>query len=395
MGIDMQIEARPESGPPHRHPIEFTASGSEYFRIWIVNLLLIVVTLGLYLPWAKVRKLKYFYSNTWVGGDALDFHGQPVKMLRGTLIAAAFLIVYSVGSNFSGWAALFAALAFVLLWPALFRASMRFRLANTSWRGLRFHFAGSTRGAYAAMLPPLALALLPVALAGALAGPTDGIKPGTLPVLATSLVGIGMTIFFLGLPYFLWRLKRYQHNHYAIGGLQTRLSADVGVLYGIFIKLMGLGFVAVIALLGVVAIFAFTGYASRKSGGGLGATFIILSFVLGIGGVFLLNVLPKSYLQVRLQNLLWSTTGNDLMRFDSQLKLKRYLPLQFKNYLLIFLTLGLYWPFAVIGTRRAQLEAVVLETRIALDDITQTAARENPTAAGDMAADLFGMDIGL
>ena len=30
-----------------------------------------------------------------------------------------------------------------------------------------------------------------------------------------------------------------------------------------------------------------------------------------------------------------------------------------------------------------------------LDDITQTAARENPTAAGDMAADLFGMDIGL
>ena len=64
---------------PQRHPIEFTASGSEYFRIWIVNLLLIVVTLGIYLPWAKVRKLKYFYSNTWVGGDALDFHGEPAR----------------------------------------------------------------------------------------------------------------------------------------------------------------------------------------------------------------------------------------------------------------------------------------------------------------------------
>jgi len=49
----------PAGTAPERHPIGFTASGSEYFRIWIVNLLL-VVTLGLCLPWAKVRKLQYF-----------------------------------------------------------------------------------------------------------------------------------------------------------------------------------------------------------------------------------------------------------------------------------------------------------------------------------------------
>ena len=45
------------------HPVAFTASGSEYFRIWIVNLLLIIVTLGLYLPFAKARRLRYFYAN--------------------------------------------------------------------------------------------------------------------------------------------------------------------------------------------------------------------------------------------------------------------------------------------------------------------------------------------
>ncbi len=38
-----------------RMAIRFTASGSEYFRIWIVNLLLTVLTLSLYYPWAKVR----------------------------------------------------------------------------------------------------------------------------------------------------------------------------------------------------------------------------------------------------------------------------------------------------------------------------------------------------
>lgn len=87
----MEFDTRPAVGAtqitpatPRRYPTEFTASGSEYFRIWIVNLLLIVLTLGIYLPWAKVRKLKYFYRNTGLGGDALDFHGEPKKMLRGT-----------------------------------------------------------------------------------------------------------------------------------------------------------------------------------------------------------------------------------------------------------------------------------------------------------------------
>ncbi len=384
----------PAGQPPERHPIGFTASGSEYFRIWIVNLLLIVVTLGLYLPWAKVRKLRYFHANTWVDGDALGFHGEPAKMLRGTLIAAAFLIVYSVGSHFSGWAALLAALAFIGLWPALFRASMRFRLANTSWRGLRFRFTGDTAGAYGALLPPLALVLLPFAVAGLTVGSGEGGKPGAPAAAAAGLIGLCMLVFVVGLPFFLWKLRRYQHGHYAYGGLQTRLEADVGVVYGVFIKLIGL-LIAAAVLAGLVfGLFGAIGAIGRK-GSGPGVALIILMAVIGLASVLLLNILPKSYLQVRLQNLLWSTTGNDVLRFDSRLKLGPYLGLQLKNYLLIFLTLGLYWPFAVIGTRRAQLEAVTLETRTPLDELSRTAVEEDPSATGDMAADLFGLDIGM
>lgn len=388
MDIDTPAGQRPE-----RHPIGFTASGSEYFRIWIVNLLLIVVTLGLYLPWAKVRKLRYFHANTWVDGDALGFHGEPAKMLRGTLIAAAFLIVYSVGSHFSGWAALLAALAFIGLWPALFRASMRFRLANTSWRGLRFRFTGDTAGAYGALLPPLALVLLPFAVAGLTVASGEGGKPGA-PSAAAGLIGLCTLVFVVGLPFFLWKLRRYQHGHYAYGGLQTRLEADVGVVYGVFIKLIGL-LIAAAVLAGLVfGLFGAIGAIGRK-GSSPGVALIILMAVIGLASVLLLNILPKSYLQVRLQNLLWSTTGNDVLRFDSRLKLGPYLGLQLKNYLLIFLTLGLYWPFAVIGTWRAQLEAVTLETRTLLDELSRTAVEEDPSAAGDMAADLFGLDIGM
>jgi uncharacterized membrane protein YjgN (DUF898 family) len=379
----------PAAGAIQRHPIEFTATGSEYFRIWIVNLLLTLVTLGLYLPWAKVRKLQYFYRNTWVAGDALDFHGEPRKMLRGTMIAAAFLVVYSVGSNFSGWAALLAAIAFVGLWPALFRAALRFRLANTSWRGLRFRFAGDTAGAYACMLPPLALLLLPVAVMGAMAPPGRG-HAGAVPPSASALVGLGMLAVFAALPYFLWRVRRYQHGNYAYGKLQTRLEADLGVLYGIFIKLIGIGLVAMVVLAGLAFMFILFG---RRAG--MGAGYFGAMTLVGIGGILMLNILPKSYLQVRLQNLIWSRTGNDVLRFKSELPLGAYLGLQCRNYLLIFLTLGLYWPFAVVNTRRAQLEAVELRTRIGLDQITQTAGHESPGAVGDMAADLFGMDIGM
>src|SRR5436305_11873488 len=46
---------------PRNLPLSFTGSGSEYFRIWIVNALLSIITLGIYSAWAKVRTLQYFY----------------------------------------------------------------------------------------------------------------------------------------------------------------------------------------------------------------------------------------------------------------------------------------------------------------------------------------------
>src|SRR5437588_6592034 len=113
----------PSASPGHRLAIRFTGSGSEYFRIWIVNLLLSIVTLSLYHPWAKVRRLRYFYGNTLVDGHALDFHGNPVKMLRGYLLVGLLLICYSTAGRFSPGAALVAVVIFAVVFPALLRAS--------------------------------------------------------------------------------------------------------------------------------------------------------------------------------------------------------------------------------------------------------------------------------
>ena len=52
---------------------EFTGSAGEYFRIWIVNLFLTPITLGIYSAWAKVRKKRYFYGCTRFDGDTFDY----------------------------------------------------------------------------------------------------------------------------------------------------------------------------------------------------------------------------------------------------------------------------------------------------------------------------------
>src|SRR5437867_12462369 len=95
---------RPEAG--HAVSAVFTGRGSEYFRIWVVNLLLTLLTVGLYSAWAKVRKATYFRHNTWLDGHVFDYHGNPVAILRGRLVAVVLLTGYTWAFQFSNAAGL-------------------------------------------------------------------------------------------------------------------------------------------------------------------------------------------------------------------------------------------------------------------------------------------------
>src|SRR5690348_14861168 len=55
------------------HRFEFHGDAREYFRIWIVNLALGIVTLGIYSAWARVRTQRYFYANTRLAGAPFDY----------------------------------------------------------------------------------------------------------------------------------------------------------------------------------------------------------------------------------------------------------------------------------------------------------------------------------
>lgn len=378
----------------HTLPIAFSGSGSEYFRIWVVNLLLTIVTVGLYFPWAKVRRLRYFYGNTQVGGHTLDFHGDPWRMLRGFLLVAALVLLYSVAGKVSPTAGFIALLIVAAIWPALFRAGQRFRLANTSWRGMRFRFTGTLAGAYRAMLPlfvPTGFLLLAVAVFGDEEG-----KPSHGLAALLGLLPIG--IMFL-LPLFWWMLKKYQHDHLALGDNQTTLKTGPASFYGVFLKAMGIGMLVGAVGGVVVAVLGGAGLLAAASGGARDPSDIGTSLFAIFFGIALLYlaaiVVVRPFATARLQNLVWNATRSPDIHFVSSLSFRALLWLTLKNWLLILVTLGLYYPFATIAMARLRLQAVTVHTRLDPDALESRVRERADDAAGDAAGDLFGIDIGL
>jgi len=106
-------------------------------------------------------------------------------------------------------------------------------------------------------------------------------------------------------------------------------------------------------------------------------------------------VIAKPYFTSRLQNLVWTRTGNASLRFVSDLRFKSLLWLTIKNWLLVVLTVGFYWPFAAVAVARMRLEAVSVKTRNEPDSLISQMRSNEGEAAGDAAGDLFGLDIGF
>ena len=382
----------------HELPLRFVGSGSEYFRIWIVNLLLTLVTLGLYYPFAKVRRLRYFHGATEVGGAPLSFHADPWKMFRGYVLVALMLAAYTGAGQFSPTAGGIAFLIVAALWPALWHSSMRFRLANTGWRGLRFRYTGTRGAAYAVMAVPLGVAMLFVLAAllvqpdlGPIANP-DSPQPPAEPAGWQVALAVAPGLLMMALtPLFLWLLKRLQHSNYALGPERTAFSARLGSFYGLSIKTGLLGAV-VLAALGflVMGLGAILGL--FEGGPGRNAVMVFAAIALVYFAVF---AVVGGYWTARLQNLAWGHTASAQLHFTSRLRARELAGLWFKNALLVLVTLGLYFPFAQVASARLRLEAMTVVSRVHPDELAASAAPADEAAAGDAAGDLLGFDIGL
>jgi uncharacterized membrane protein YjgN (DUF898 family) len=124
-------------------PMMFHGQAGAYFGIWIVNVLLTILTLGIWSAWAKVRTNRWFYGQTVLDGHAFEYHATGWQILRGRLLAVLLIALTTVGGMLVPWIDLVVILVFLVALPWIINASLRFTARVSSWRNVRFDFVGS------------------------------------------------------------------------------------------------------------------------------------------------------------------------------------------------------------------------------------------------------------
>lgn len=363
--------------------VRFTAAGRDYFRLWIVNLLLTIVTLGFYLPFAKVRQLRFFHAHTLIDDAPLAFDGDARKLLRSHVLVGLAVLVYVASSVWAPALAGVAALVGLAAWPWLMCLSLRFRLGQTRWRGLRFGFNGGVAEAYRIFLPLLVpLALLLMTLPFLVSLPTAAaVFALPVPVWVPALPLLSVLAIVLVRPWVLMRRMRFQHSHYTLGDEQTWLEGvRSGDVYGIGMRSAGVALslsVGALVLGAGISMVPFMGLIT------------VPLMPVAVAGVF---TGAMAYTISRQQNLLWGHTRSQHILLSSQLHALPLWGLLLKNTVLIGLTFGLYWPFAAVALARMRLEAVSVTTTRPVEQITNPAAERPASAAGVAAEDLLGVD---
>ena len=389
----------PESSA--KHEIRFTGNGETYFGIWIVNLLLTIVTIGLYSPWAKVRRLKYLYGNTLLDDSPFDYHGSPIALFKGRLIGLLLLLAYSQTAkiSFGLWLAVVGVIAVALPW--LLWKSQQFRLRNSSYRGVRFGFDGTLGQSYWTFGLPMLIFIAPYVLMGYLG--FTGKFAGTPSPRIFLPIGLLFLLIMALSPWLYLRVKRYQHGNARLGSTRFTFSATVMGVYGLGFAALGLGILALVlaALFGVgigfvanliAQSFTASGGDPQAASTGAPAHQVIGMVVGGVAGYATVFCVYPLVTAMR-QNFIWGNTGLGGATFQSRARGLKLLEIYVVNAFLVIVTLGLYWPYALVRTLRYQLEAISWTGDPGA--VLAHAADSGVSAVGEETAEIFGFDLAL
>lgn len=350
-----------ESLPTGAKQFEFRGNAKEWFGIWIVNLLLSIVTIGIYSAWAKVRAKKYFYNHTYVEGRNFDYHATGKQILIGRLIVIAAVIVFQVVTAVAPVLGLLLLVSLLFIYPWLIVRSMQFNARMSSFSNVRFGFSATVGQAFLTFL--------------------------VYPVL------MALTAY-TAFPIWDRAVKRFSIDHHKLGQASFKVDVGLGVFYKAF--LISIAWVIVVGILGVVVTgFSFQDFASamdnadRNPGGAMSimALFYLLFFIAFLPAVFIYQALTRNavYNNTRLEG------GH---RFASNVTAPRLLWIAVSNLVVVVCTLFLMLPWAQVRMARYLADHTGMIPGGSLDDFVgqQQAAG---SAMGDAYTDLEGIDVGL
>ncbi|UCC55557.1 MAG: DUF898 domain-containing protein [Gammaproteobacteria bacterium] len=382
-------------------PFQFTGSGGEYFKIWIVNLILGILTLGIYSAWAKVRTNRYFYGNTQVDNTGFEYHANPLAILKGRLIAVALLLIYVLADQLFPSVSAVLALSLLLATPWIIWKSMQFNARMTSFRNVRFGFYGSLQDAYRYLLFIPTIPLLTALLAGIVMWFVTGSpEPGSYVMLAV----VAFLVTWLMVPFLQQAITAYYIGSHRYG--QGLLQADLSIkrYYLIYLYMMGwsiLMFIGIGLVAGVGMMFTGLGMAAMApaaDGGELAqinlapmlSVIVLIYIVMMIAGIWV-----KAYLKAKIRNHVFNNIKLDhVMQLQSSIATGRLFGFYLVNMLLMICTLGLAWPW--IKVRSARLMADTTQAHLAgsLDEYVSLQQR-GQSAIGDEVGEAFDVDANL
>lgn len=267
-----------DSGPAVT--LSFRGEGWDFFRLMLKNVLLTVVTLGIYAPWARTTRRQFIWRNLEVQGQPLDYTGTGKELFIGWLkVAAGYLVLFvfpqvvvarisrPAGLAFQvlGAAVIVALLPFAIYW------ARRFLLSRTRWRMIRFGLDGDA-GAFAKQcMVGLLLTLITLGLYGpvftnrvygtltrntrygnrsfAYSG-TDG------EAFRIAIKGLLLTVVTLGI-YFFWyqaAMARFRISHTHFEGASGRIDVTGRLLF----KLALINIFGILLTLGLAFPWTFT-----------------------------------------------------------------------------------------------------------------------------------------
>lgn len=385
----------------HTHPVTFSGKGGEFFGIWIVNVLLSIVTLGIYSAWAKVRTKRFFYGNTHIAGDNFEYHAKPMQILKGRLVALVVVMVWLVANQFFPEVSFALLLVFYVALPWLLWSNARFDAAMTSYRNVHFSFNAALKQAYLSLL-----------------GRGVGALLITLTYFATAMaVGnassvASVVMFILSLPLIMvlyaWVMAgvhRYFANGYQYG--DWKFSAEIKLSFFIktYCKAMLLGTVASV-LISAIALFGLMGgidLSALQSGdissltdGPLAVAMMSTIYV----AMIVLTITLTAYTTTRIRNYVFSQlvtqqADNDAkLQFQSQFTVGSLLGLTVSNFLLQVVTLGLARPWVMVRSSRytAQRTAVIGDLNLL---VAQDQESDVKSAITDEVAQAFDLGLGI
>ncbi|WDP87911.1 MAG: DUF898 domain-containing protein [Desulfobacter sp.] len=346
------------------HEIQFSGTAGEYFKIWIVNLFLTIITCGIYAAWAKVRTRQYFYANTTIAGHPFDYLANPVNILKGHLIVGALFICYLVTEQFSPeWAFVLIGL-FYMVFPFLAYKSIQFYTHNSAHRNIRFTFKGTLKQSYQLFL----------------------LKPLVIPLT--------LGLYF---PRWIYQRKKWVFGHSGFGSTMNEFSASSKVFYKAYI-FASIQFILIFAIplcIMIAFVFMTEGMSSSQSiKNPQMLSMASLSILASYTGVILAGAVSQQYIFSTITNHCWNSSRLGHVFINSRLKTGRLVFIQVTNILAILFSLGLMMPWAKIRRTRYILESLSIETGQSLDEFT-AGNQEEVTAVGDAAVDFFDFEIGL